>query len=60
MEILEAKRELRAAWETVPFDHKRAARAMAVLLELIDFDVTRIHKPYLVVDNACSDNKKKG
>ncbi len=35
----EAREELREAWAAVPLDHKRIARATALLLELCDYNV---------------------
>lgn len=56
MEILEARRELRAAWAAVPFDMKRVASATAVLLELCDYDLEVFafgwRKPQLVSGNG--------
>jgi len=37
----EARQELRDAWVAVPFDPERVAKAVAILLELCDYDIVK-------------------
>lgn len=58
MTIHDARSELCEAWAARPFCYRRVARASAVLLELLDYDVDRINDPILVVDNTEKPNGK--
>ncbi len=39
MTHIDARREVQDAWEAVPLDYRRVARATAMLLELCDYNL---------------------